>query len=89
MGAFLASRWRPEADSHEDSLDEDDRDRFTGFDDTDTEEVDSARQSLEQKIAQLNAALDAVSRELSDSTANGRRLAVEDSTESRAGDRAS
>ncbi len=38
--------------------------------------VDRARRSLEQKIAQLNAAIDAVSHELSTATGNGQKISV-------------
>jgi gas vesicle protein len=42
----------------------------------DQEPVDLARRGLEQKIAQLNAAIDAVSNELSISTGNGRKKSL-------------
>ncbi len=45
----------------------------------DQEPGELARRGLEQKIAQLNAAIDAVSNELSISTGNGRKKAAVDS----------
>jgi hypothetical protein len=42
----------------------------------DEEPIDRAKRGLEQKIAQLNAAIDAVSNELSISTGNGRKKSL-------------
>lgn len=54
---------------------------------SDPESVEKARINLEQKIAQLNAAIDAVSHELSASGGNGQtKPFVKSSLESKTGD---
>jgi gas vesicle protein len=46
----------------------------------DEEPIDRTKRGLEQKIAQLNAAIDAVSNELSISTGNGRKKSLVNSS---------
>jgi gas vesicle protein len=70
VGALIASKLNDSAKQSDLETDRilDDEDSLL-----DREPVDLARRGLEQKIAQLNAAIDAVSNELSTSTGNGRK----------------
>jgi gas vesicle protein len=70
VGALIASKLNESAhqnDLESDLILDDDENLL------DREPVDLAKRGLEQKIAQLNAAIDAVSNELSTSTGNGRK----------------
>lgn len=73
VGALIASRLNDSAKQNELESDQilDDEESLL-----DQEPVDLARRGLEQKIAQLNAAIDAVSNELSVSTGNGRKKSL-------------
>ncbi len=70
VGALIASKLNDSAKQNDLESDQtiDDEENLL-----DQEPVDLARRGLEQKIAQLNAAIDAVSNELSVSTGNGRK----------------
>lgn len=76
VGALIASKLNDSA--HQNDL-ESDRTLEDEENLLDQEPVDLARRGLEQKIAQLNAAIDAVSNELSISTGNGRKKSAIDS----------
>lgn len=74
VGALIASKLTDSSTKQNDlASDEtmDDEENLLG-----QEPVDLARRGLEQKIAQLNAAIDAVSNELSISTGNGRKKSL-------------
>lgn len=77
VGALIASKLSDSAKYKEiNQLDDDEDINDDENSLLDEEPIDRAKRGLEQKIAQLNAAIDAVSNELSISTGNGRKKSL-------------
>lgn len=71
VGAVVVSKLGKESEQSIDGIDSDSQ--LSGDAKADLKSTDRAKRSLEQKIAQLNAAIDAVSYELSNSEGNGQQ----------------